>query len=96
MTIIEKKITNCNCYQYNQLIKLESENSGFTNKKNEYVNSFFAVQVTTEKNGNGDFVGIYNLDGDVLNLPNPGSWELAENSEVFAEILDAFNSWEGF
>lgn len=100
--IIEKKISQYNgdesfAEQYNQLVRFETELSGYTDADEQYVASIYAVQITAEPNGYGDFIGVYNLDGDQLNLPNPGSWELVKGDaikEVPVAVMRAFESWD--
>jgi hypothetical protein len=97
LQIIEKEVTDSSDgYQFNQLIKFDNELSGYTDEHDEFHPSIYGVQITTEEGGHGDFIGVYDLDGEQLNLPNPGSWELVEGEDIKdvpQVVLNAFN-WD--
>lgn len=89
MAIVEIKIEVVDgAYQFNQLVLLDRK------VDDEFFQ--YGVQITTEQGGHGDFVGLYNLDGDQLN-ESPMSWSLVEGDEIGEvppHVLSAFESWE--
>lgn len=53
----------------------------------------YAVQITAEAGGHGDFIGLFDLDGDEISLSNELTWEIAK--EVPEEVIATIETeWE--
>jgi hypothetical protein len=48
------------------------------------------VQVTTDE----DMVGLYDLDGDRINLRNGSEWEMVDAAEVPADVVEGIEGWD--
>lgn len=88
--LIEKQLDRENRELYLLLVELEKENSGLTREDGTWIQSAFAVQITSEPHGAGDLCGLYDLDGEKLSYK--GSWKIAETAP--AEVLEAFQAWD--
>jgi len=97
LQIIEKRTSDHDSEQFEQLVLLEDHLSGYTDERDNWIKSRYAIQITTESHGRGDFVGLFDLDGERINLPNKFTWDLVEGEEMIAdvpaEVLRVINSW---
>lgn len=63
--------------------------SGWTGRETPYV-----VQVTTGPSAGDDFVGLFDLDGERIALPSPGSWAActAAPDDVIAAVVEGWST----
>lgn len=51
----------------------------------------FVVQITTDTAQGGDFIGLYDLDGDKIESSRV-SWEVADDADIPGAVVDAILS----
>lgn len=56
----------------------------------------YVVQVTTDDSPGADFAGLYEIDGERVNLANGDEWEVVLNNDVAPELVEAVHAtWGG-
>ena len=71
-------------HEYLQIVRLDYKRT-FVSEALGGKRSPFIVQITSDSGGHGDFVGVFDLDGDKIDAHGL-SWEIAD--DVPAEVIE--------
>jgi hypothetical protein len=88
--MVQFKRTLDDAHEYLQICRLP-EGATLTSEALDGAESPFVVQISADANGEGDFVGLYDLDGMRLQAHQHSGWEIAD--EVPAEVVEAVGNW---